>query len=86
MPTTETVTALSAAIVGPILAYLKVRDERGKTSIERDTQNALIEKRLTDCEAKITDLCEMKKSIERINVSLARIETILELYLKNNGN
>ena len=85
MLTTETITAIGAAIIGPVLAYLKVREERGKTGVARDTQNALLEKRLADCEAKITDLCEMKKSIERINISLARIETILELYLKTNG-
>lgn len=82
MPATETITAIGAAIIGPIIAYLKVKDERGKTSTERETQFALVEKRLTDCEAKLTDLCEMKKAIDRINISLARIETILELYLK----
>lgn len=82
MPATDALTAIGTAFASSLLTYLKVNSDRKATGNERETQFALMEKRIVDCETKMTDLCEMKKSIERINISLARIETILELYLK----
>ena len=82
----QTIAAIGTAIVGPIIAYLKLRDERAKTSEKRDADTALINKRVTDLEKKVDSIDELKKSIEKINVTLAKIETILELYMKKVEN
>jgi crotonobetainyl-CoA:carnitine CoA-transferase CaiB-like acyl-CoA transferase len=79
---TELIIAISTGIVGPILAYLKVREERLKTSDKREAQFAMLDKRITDAESKIDDLQELKESIGKINITLSRIETILEMYMK----
>jgi hypothetical protein len=80
---TEFIVALSTGIVGPILAYMKVREDRVKTFDKREAQFAMLDKRISDAECKITDLQELKESIGKINVTLSRIETILEIYMKD---
>jgi regulator of PEP synthase PpsR (kinase-PPPase family) len=75
-------TAVGVSIVAPILAYLKIREERLKTSDKREAQYALLERRITECEQMKDNLGDMKDSIAKINVTLAKIETILELVLK----
>jgi len=76
------VTAIGTAIVGPVLAYLKVREDRLKTGDKRDTQYALIEKRMQDCEKKLSGIDEVKTSIQTIMVTLSKIETIIEMHIK----
>lgn len=80
---TEQTAVIATSIVGPILTYLKIRDERRATSEKRDTDFALIFKRLNDCEDKLDEVGELKDSINKINNSLTRIETILELYIQS---
>lgn len=78
------IATFGTAIVTPILTYLKISSDRSKTSDKRDAQTALFEKRLADVEVKVQGIDELKDSINQINVSLARIQTILELYVQNN--
>lgn len=77
------ITKFGISIITPIIAYLKIRDERSKTGEKRDTQIALIEQKLTNAENKLLSIDQMKESINRINVTLSKIETILEIYIKN---
>ena len=79
---TELIAAISTGIIGPLIAYLKVRDERVKTGEKRDTESALLNKRVIDLETKVDTIEDLKKSIDRINITLAKIETILEMYMK----
>lgn len=81
MPETQVIAAIGTAIVAPIIAYLKVRDERQKTGDKRDTQIALIDKRISDCEKKMSGIDDLKDAVAKINNSLTKIETILELYI-----
>lgn len=76
------VATVGTAIVGPVIAYLKIRDERSKTSDSRDAKEALMNKRVSDLETKIVVLDELRESINQINISLARIQTTLEMFLK----
>lgn len=87
-----TVDSVGKAIIGPlvglagsILAYLKINSERARTGEKRDAQSILLEKRVADLETKISVVDELKDSIAQINISITRIQTILELYLKDRG-
>lgn len=77
-----TITAIGTAIIGPIIAYLKIRDERISTSDKRDTQFALLDKRMADAEDKLDSIKTIVVAINRIDKALTKIETILECTLK----
>ena len=80
------IAAFSTAILAPVLGYLKVREERLKTAEKRDAQNMLLEKRLQDVEKKCDGIEELKESINTINLTLTKIQTILEMYIKQHEN
>jgi hypothetical protein len=77
------ITILGTAIVAPILSYLKTREERLKTADKRDAQQMVIEKRLADLESQTHTINEMKKAIDTLNITMTKIQTILEIYVKN---
>ncbi len=79
----EVVTAIGTAIVAPILAYLKVSGEAQKRTEKRNEQLAVMEQRLQQCEKKSSTIDELKTAIAGINVSLAKIETLLGILLKD---
>lgn len=88
MTTTE-ITVFGTAVLGPILAYLKVREDRLKTADKRDTELRALEDRLdmqqkqiADMQQKLMGIDEMKDSIHKIDVTLATIKTLLEVYMK----
>lgn len=80
---TTLITQTGISIITPIITYLKIRDERYKTGEKRDTQLALLEQKVSNAESKLLSIDQMKESINRINVTLSKIETILEIYIKN---
>lgn len=80
----QIIAAIGTAIIAPIIAYLKIRDERNSTSDKRETQFALLTKRLDDAEAKLDAVEHLKDAINRIDKALTKIETILEMYMKQN--
>ena len=82
----QIIAAIGTAIIAPIAAYLKIRDERNSTSDKRETQFALLAKRLDDAEAKLDAVEHLKDAINRIDKALTKIETILEMYMKQNKN
>lgn len=95
MPDQETLTQLSTAfiaIVGPIIAYFKAKgdsesttqqiaNERQKTAERRDAVESITEKRLSDLEKKVIGIDELKDSIQQINIALAKIQTLIEIYI-----
>lgn len=83
MLSTEMIAALGASIVGPILGYLKVREDRLKTADKRDAREQLMDRRLADVEVKVQAVEEVKQAINGLNITLTRIETTLKLYVKN---
>lgn len=80
--TPELITTIGTAIVGPILAYLKISTDRKKTGNKRDTQIALLEQRVKECEKNGDTIDELKQAINKIEVSLAKIESLIELFIK----
>lgn len=78
----EFIISFSTAIIAPILAYLKVRDERNTTKEKRDTSMALVQQDIKRLKQEVRGIDELKLSINSINQSLVRIETILEIYAK----
>ena len=78
----EFIISISTAIVAPVLAYLKVRDERNATKEKRDTDMALVQHEIKRLKQEVRGIDELKLSINSINQSLVRIETILEIYAK----
>lgn len=79
--TPELIAAFGTAVVAPILAVIKVNADAGKRKDKRDTQIALIEKRIEDCEKKVDSIDELKDAINAINLSLAKIQTLIEIYI-----
>ena len=79
----QIIAAIGTAIIAPIIAYLKIRDERNSTSDKRETQFALLNKRLEDAEDKLDAVEHLKEAINRIDKALTNIETILEMYMKH---
>ena len=80
--TPELITAIGTAIIVPIITLLKTTSDTNKRKEKRDIQIALMEKRIADVEQKCDGIEELKNSINAINLSLAKIQTILELYIK----
>ncbi len=78
----EFIISISTAIIAPILAYLKVREERNATKEKRDTDMALVQQDIKRLKQEVRSIDELKLSINSINQSLVRIETILEIYAK----
>ena len=78
----EFVISIGTAIIAPILAYLKVRDERNATKEKRDTELALVQQDIKRLKQEVRGIDELKHAINSINQSLVRIETILEIYAK----
>lgn len=78
-----TIGTLATAVLAPILAYLKVREDRLKTADKRDAQQMIVNKRLDDIEVQIHTVEEIKQAINELNISMARITAILEMYVKN---
>lgn len=78
----EFVISIATAIIAPILAYLKVRDERNATKEKRDTDLALVQQDIKRLKQEVRGIDELKHAINSINQSLVRIETILEIYAK----
>jgi Tfp pilus assembly protein PilN len=78
----EFIISFGAAIIAPILAYLKVRDERNATKEKRDTDMALVQQDIKQLKQEVRGIDELKHAINSINQSLVRIETILEFYAK----
>lgn len=83
-----TIEQLATLIVGPIvglgasiIAYMKVSQEREKTGEARDATEAMVEKRISDLEKKVTGIDELKESIQQINLALAKIQTLIEIYI-----
>ena len=81
--TPELVAAIGTAIVTPIVTYLKSQADAQKRGEKRNEQISLIEQRLQQCEKKSSTIDELKTAIAGINVSLAKIETLLEILLKD---
>lgn len=82
--TPELITAIGTAIIVPIITLMKTSSDTNKRKEKRDVQVALMEKRIADVELKCDGIEELKNSINAINLSLAKIQTILELYLSKN--
>ena len=82
--TPELITAIGTAIIVPIITLMKTSSDTNKRKEKRDVQVALMEKRIADVEIKCDGIEELKNSINSINLSLAKIQTILELYLNKN--
>lgn len=82
----QIIAAFGTAIIAPLIAYFKIRDERTLTSDKRDTEFALLAKRLDDAENKLDAVEHLKDAINRIDKALTKIETILEMYMKQNKN
>lgn len=82
--TPELITAIGTAIIVPIITLMKTSSDTNKRKEKRDVQIALMEKRIVDVELKCDGIEELKNSINAINLSLAKIQTILELYLSKN--
>ena len=80
--TPEIIAAIGTSIIAPIIAYLKVKGDTSKRTEKRDTQLALIEKRMADVEKKTDSIEDLKDSIAAINVTLAKIQAILEMYIR----
>ena len=80
--TPELITAIGTAIIVPIITLLKTTSDTNKRKEKRDIRIALMEKRIADVEQKCDVIEELKNSINAINLSLAKIQTILELYIK----
>lgn len=78
----EFIISIGTAIIAPILAYLKVRDERNATKEKRDTELALVQQDIKRLKQEVRGIDELKHAINSINQSLVRIETILEIYAK----
>lgn len=78
----EFIISIGTAIIAPILAYLKVREERNATKEKRDTTMALVQQDIKRLKQEVRGIDELKLSINSINQSLVRIETILEIYAK----
>lgn len=78
----EFIISIGTAIIAPVLAYLKVRDERNATKEKRDTDMALVQQDIKRLKQEVRGIDELKLSINSINQSLVRIETILEIYAK----
>lgn len=78
----EFIISISTAIIAPILAYLKVREERNATKEKRDTSMALVQQDIKRLKQEVRGIDELKHAINSINQSLVRIETILEIYAK----
>lgn len=78
----EFIISIGTAIIAPILAYLKVRDERNATKEKRDTDMALVQQDIKRLKQEVRAIDELKHAINSINQSLVRIETILEIYAK----
>jgi Tfp pilus assembly protein PilN len=78
----EFIISIGTAIIAPILAYLKVRDERNATKEKRDTELALVQQDIKQLKQEVRGIDELKHAINSINQSLVRIETILEIYAK----
>ena len=78
----EFIISIGTAIIAPILAYLKVRDERNATKEKRDTDMALVQQDIRRLKQEVGGIDELKRAINSINQSLVRIETILEIYAK----
>ena len=76
----EFIISIGTAIIAPILAYLKVRDERNATKEKRDTDMALVQQDIKRLKQEVRAIDELKHAINSINQSLVRIETILEIY------
>ena len=76
----EFIISIGTAIIAPILAYLKVRDERNATKEKRDTDMALVQQDIKRLKQEVRGIDELKHAINSINQSLVRIETILEIY------
>ena len=82
--TPELITAIGTAIIVPIITLMKTSSDTNKRKEKRDVQVALMDKRIADLELKCDGIEELKNSIHAINLSLAKIQTILELYLSKN--
>ena len=78
----EFIISIGTAIIAPIFAYLKVRDERNATKEKRDTELALVQQDIKRLKQEVRAIDELKHAINSINQSLVRIETILEIYAK----
>lgn len=87
------IAAIITAGVAPIVTYIKLRMDTSsdKSKIDadaarrketRDTQLALMEKRLSDVESKCDTIDELKDAVNSIKVSLARIEALIEMVIK----
>ena len=81
--TNELVAAIGTSIVTPIVAYLKIKGDTTKRGEKRDTQIALLDQRVKECEKKGDSIDELRKAIGAINISLAKIESLMELFIKN---
>lgn len=81
--TTQMIAAIGTSILGPILTYLKIKGDTAKRGEKRDTQIALLDQRVKECEKKGDSIDELRKAIGAINVSLAKIESLMELFIKN---
>jgi hypothetical protein len=64
-----------------------VVSDRSKTADQRNAREVLVEKRLGDVEkasrANAMVSGEIKEAINRLNITLTRFETLLEVYIKN---
>lgn len=81
--TPELIAAIGTAIVTPVIAYMKSQADAQKRVEKRNEQIALIDQRLQQCEKKSNAIDELKTAIAGINVSLAKIETLLGILLKD---
>lgn len=81
--TPEIIAAIGTSIIAPIIAYLKVRTDTQKRTESRNTEIALIKKRLDDCEEEINTIDELKESINRMSNAITKIQTMLEMYIKH---